>query len=337
MARPRRLGPRALAGPPRREGRRRAPGQEPRDEGFGRILGLGRGRAGGLPGRQALGPALGPDRAAGGRRAAPALAEDARRPSRTGQAAVGGDGAHPLRADHRPGLRRREPARGRQGTHRRPRGGRLVRTALLLALALPASAAVAPARLTEANALYESSRYTEAAASYETLLKESPYDAALQYNLGNARFRQGGPGSLGRATAAYLRAFRLDPRDGDVRANLDFSLKRAGETLVPAGMPPAVFVLYNVLSATELAALHWLAFWAACLLGAGAFLVARARAPLKAAALTAAFAWGAAGGWWALRVSTGFKDPAVVVLQDAEVRSGPGEGFPVSFKVPEGR
>lgn len=211
--------------------------------------------------------------------------------------------------------------------------------ALLLAasLACGAAAAPAPAALAEANALYEAARYPEAASAYEALLRASPHSAALQYNLGNARFRQGGPGSLGRAVAAYMRAFRLDPRDGDVRANLDYALKRAGESLVPSEMPPAVFVLYHVLSDVELAALHWLAFWAACLLAAGALLVARAREPLRAAALAAAAAWVGFGGWWALRRSTGFKEPAVVLLQDAEVRSGPGDGFPVSFKVPEGR
>lgn len=209
--------------------------------------------------------------------------------------------------------------------------------ALLLSLAASAAAAPTPARLSEANALYEASRFAEAAASYETLLRESPYSATLQYNLGNARFRHGGPGALGRAVAAYLRAFRLDPRDGDVRANLDFALKRAGESLVPSEMPPAVFVVYHILSDVELAALHWVAFWAACLLGAAACVVVKARAPLRSAALAAAACWAFAGGWWALRTSTGFKEPAVVVLQDAEVRSGPGEGFPVSFKVPEGR
>ena len=209
--------------------------------------------------------------------------------------------------------------------------------ALLAALAASASAAPSPARLSEANALYESSRFAEAAASYETLLRESPYSATLQYNLGNARFRQGGPGALGRAVAAYLRAFRLDPRDGDIRANLDFALKRSGEALVPSELPPAVFVAYHLLADAELAALHWAAFWAACLLGAAALLIVKARAPLRSAALFAAGLWAFAGGWWALRTSTGFKEPAVVVLQDAEVRSGPGERFPVSFKVPEGR
>lgn len=209
--------------------------------------------------------------------------------------------------------------------------------ALAAALLVPAAAAVAPAALSEANALYEASRFAEAAASYETLLKAAPHSATLQYNLGNARFRQGGPGSLGRAVAAYMRAFRLDPRDGDIRANLDYALKRAGESLVPSEMPPAVFSLYHLLSDVELAALNWAAFWAACLFAAGALVLPRARAPLRTAALVGAAVWVGAGGWWALRRSTGFKAPAVVVFQDAEVRSGPGEGFPVSFKVPEGR
>lgn len=208
--------------------------------------------------------------------------------------------------------------------------------ALLLAALLSAPAAAAPT-LAEANALYESARYAEAAAAYEALLAAAPHSAALHYNLGNARFRTGGPGALGRATASWLRAWRLDPRDGDARANLDYALKRAGESLVPADLPPAVFVLYHLLSRDELAALFWLAFWAACLSGAAALTFAKARSRLRAAALGAAALCAVTGGWWALRASTGFKRPAVVVLQDAEVRSGPGESFPVSFKVPEGR
>lgn len=209
-------------------------------------------------------------------------------------------------------------------------------TALLLAALLAAPAAAAPT-LEEANALYESARYAEAGAAYEALLRESPDSAALHYNLGNARFRQGGPGALGRAVASYLRAFRLNPRDADARANLDFALRRAGESLVPAELPPAVFALYHALSDDELAAAFWLAFWAACLLGSAALLAPKLRGRLGAGVLAACAACAATGGWWALRVSTGFKAPAVVVYQDTEVRSGPGESFPVSFKVPEGR
>ena len=84
-------------------------------------------------------------------------------------------------------------------------------SALFLLAALACSAAPAPARLAEANALYESSKFADAAAAYEGLLKESPYSATLQYNLGNARFRQGGPGALGRAVAAASSSIRGTP------------------------------------------------------------------------------------------------------------------------------
>ncbi|MBI5595358.1 MAG: tetratricopeptide repeat protein [Elusimicrobia bacterium] len=210
---------------------------------------------------------------------------------------------------------------------------------LTLLLLAPASALASPPpeRLEAANRLYEASLFTEAADSYRELLAQSPHSAALHYNLGNAYFRQGTPGALGKAIASYFRAFRLDPRDGDIRANLDFALRRSGEELAPAGMPPAVFLLYNLLSARELAALFWLAFWAACLSGSAAFLAARARAAVRPVAFAAAAGAVFFGAWWALRLSSGFKAPAVVTLQDAEVRSGPGENFPVNFKVPEGR
>lgn len=208
---------------------------------------------------------------------------------------------------------------------------------LLLFCALPATATPSASRLEEANKLYEAARFADAAAAYQALLVESPYSAALHYNLGNARFKQGGPGALGKAIASYLRAFRLDPRDADTRVNLGYALRRAGEELAPPGMPPTLFVVYNILSAAELAALFWAAFWAACLLGTVACLAPRTKAALKPAALSAAALGMIAGSWWALRLSSGFKAPAVVLLQDAEVRSGPGENFPVSFKVPEGR
>lgn len=209
--------------------------------------------------------------------------------------------------------------------------------ALILLAAAPAFGAPSPEKLEEANKLYEASRFPEAADAYRALLAGSPHNAALHYNLGNAYFRQSAPGTLGKAIASYLRAFRLDPRDGDIRANLDFALRRSGEELAPAGMPPAIFLVYNILAARELAAVFWLAFWAACLSGSAAFLLPRARGKLKPAALSTAAVAVLFGSWWALRLSSGFRAPAVVVLQDAEVRSGPGENFPVSFKVPEGR
>ncbi|MFH1723516.1 MAG: tetratricopeptide repeat protein [Elusimicrobiota bacterium] len=189
----------------------------------------------------------------------------------------------------------------------------------------------------EANRLYAASRFQEAGGLYRQLLAQRPRSPDLHFNLGNAYFRDGRPGNLGRAIASYLRAFRLMPRDADIRRNLDFALRRAGEALIPPGTPPALFVLYHLLGETELAMLHWVGFWAGLLLGSAMLLRDRWREPLRAWLIGAIAFWALAGGWWGLRQLTQMRSPAVVLVHDAEVRSGPGGNFPVSFKVPEGR
>lgn len=209
--------------------------------------------------------------------------------------------------------------------------------ALCAVLAPEAHAAPLSARFEEANRLYEEARFELAAEAYQELKRHRPHSAALHYNLGNAYFRQGGPGGLGRAIASYWRAFELAPRDGDVRHNLDFALRRAGESLIPPGVPKALFAAFHALSRNELAALHWLALWAALLLGSLHLLREDLRGRLRPWLTAAVAAWACAGAWWGLRAAYGISTPAVVVAPDAEVRSGPGRNFPVSFKVPEGR
>ncbi len=208
-----------------------------------------------------------------------------------------------------------------------------VGTALLLT---PFGALAAGTReaILEGNALYEQTRYAEAAEKYRAAVDLDPLDAAAHYDLGNAHYRAG---SLGRAIASYQRAFDLAPRDADIRYNLDLALQRAGETLIPPGMPKAVFILFNLLSRTELPALHWLGCWAFLLLASASLLRESLRPTLRPALVAAGALWLCAGAWWGLRTLTGEAHLGVILAAEAEVRSGPGLRNPVSFKAPEGR
>ena len=71
----------------------------------------------------------------------------------------------------------------------------------------------------QANNLYAQGKFTEAIQSYETLLKSGSISAALYYNLGNAYYKAG---QNGMAIASYSSALRLNPRDADIKANLNF-------------------------------------------------------------------------------------------------------------------
>jgi hypothetical protein len=129
----------------------------------------------------------------------------------------------------------------------------------------------------------------------------------------------------------------LDPRDGDIRQNLDFALRRAGEELSPSGMPPLVFLAFHLLSERELAGLQWLACWMTLILAGLCLRRASWHETCIGWTIAAGAFWIFTGLWWlALR---GVTPPhrGVIVIASAEARAGPGDNFNVSFTAPEGR
>ncbi len=71
----------------------------------------------------------------------------------------------------------------------------------------------------KANENYRKSKYSEAAELYNSLSVKYPDQAVFLYNLANALHRQN---QLGAAIVAYEQALSLDPRNADIRANLNF-------------------------------------------------------------------------------------------------------------------
>ena len=92
-----------------------------------------------------------------------------------------------------------------------------------------------------AEEYYRQGRYSAALGAYEEQLKNAPNSPYLYYNIGNCYFKMG---STGLAVANYYRAFRLDPRDEDIRHNLNLALESAGEKLVPGGVPEVLHKVY---------------------------------------------------------------------------------------------
>ncbi|MBI4248613.1 MAG: tetratricopeptide repeat protein [Elusimicrobia bacterium] len=214
---------------------------------------------------------------------------------------------------------------------------------LAAALAMPVCGAGRGANATDfkkAGEFYLASQFEQAIALYQNMLAVSPHSAALHYNLGNSHFKSG---NLGLATASYLRAYALAPLDADIAYNLDFCLKRVGETLYPPGVPKPLFLAFHALSLNAVAAAFWilscgLLLWLSLYPWTTAGL--RPHPALQALLgrlivifllLDAAF-----GSWWWLR-SSQEKGLGVVAANGAEVRNGPGENFSVGFMVPEGR
>jgi len=211
--------------------------------------------------------------------------------------------------------------------------------ALALALLVPAGRAGAAEAAApgdpalEAVRAYNQGRFGEAAAIYRGLLREGGRSAALHHNLAVALY---GAGERGRAILHLEKALRVDPLDSDARhalsqAREEMGLEEPGgrhverlllvvRSLVSPGLASAAALLLWWITAVGLSGrvLWRRALWPRVLVvGAGILF-------LVAAAVLAAHIW--ADRFWQLEV----------LLEPAELRSGPSAVFPALEVTPEG-
>jgi tetratricopeptide (TPR) repeat protein len=190
-----------------------------------------------------------------------------------------------------------------------------------------------------AEALYQEERYAEAIEIYESIRSTGVEDGVLYYNLGNAYFKAG---RLGLAIVSYERARKLMPGDDDVRANLAFA-----EGLVSGGIepPPLPLVVSWVVSLYQRAQPDFLSrtLSLAFLIGGvffSIFLVdrwPRLRTPaLVVLAGSAIVALLSGASLIAKSHAQANRVEAVVVTENAYVRSGPGESSPRLAEIHEG-
>ncbi len=120
----------------------------------------------------------------------------------------------------------------------------------------PAAAEALPAETwVRAKTAYDDSDYRRAIELYRALLEQGHDGGHLHYNLGNAYLRNG---ELGRAIASYLSARARMPRDGDLRANLEFARQSARDAIAPPEPPPLLATLFFWHFALSRAELAWL-------------------------------------------------------------------------------
>ncbi|MBI4057025.1 MAG: SH3 domain-containing protein [Elusimicrobia bacterium] len=192
------------------------------------------------------------------------------------------------------------------------------------------------ASLQQANQQYQAGNFGMAATLYEELLSKNPENPYLQYNSGNAYFKNG---KLGKAVVHYEKATLLLPRDSDIQSNLELALKKVGEDLIPAGIPRVLYAGYHLLSLQELTALSLAGYWIS-LIFLSIYLFWQnpgKKRRLKPFLITLVLAEALFLSWWGLRRNTSISNLGVVLESNAEIRSGPGTNFTVAFNVPEGR
>ena len=193
-----------------------------------------------------------------------------------------------------------------------------------------------------AEALYQEQRYDEAAGVYESMRALGIEDAALDYNLGNAYFKAG---RLGLSVLSYERALVLAPSDEDVRTNLLYANELVADAVEEAPLPLAVrwaVDVYRSLQPNFLAILLSIAF----VLGGVALTLVLydawrqpqwGRSSAIVALVICATLALASGGALASKVNAAAnRVEAIVLTENAYVRSGPGDANPRLAEIHEG-
>ncbi len=196
-----------------------------------------------------------------------------------------------------------------------------------------------PVRLmAEGNQAYTEGQTDRALELYLQTQTQGVNDAVLHFNLGNTYARRG---ELGQAVVSYLRARRLAPRDRDIQSNLAWVRQHIKDLeLTDNNLPLFIAQAAGVISAFTLdqwgVVLLLLIWLIAALIAWGWYRedigTQLRRALLSSVACLLVVATVTVGRWYHEQV----RNEAVVVVEMAEVKSGPAENFPVLFQVHDG-
>jgi tetratricopeptide (TPR) repeat protein len=189
--------------------------------------------------------------------------------------------------------------------------------------------------LAEYNDLYKNGSYQAALEGYQEIEAKEPYNPYAFYNAGNTYFRMN---KSGLAILNYAKAFRLDPRDPDIRANLEFALKHTGQAFMPEGMPKVLHYLYYFFSDLELRAAATVLWWLTCLMLSFYALKPGVQDKLRGFILGTVLVFFGSLLWLGARASSPFSEAAVITAEGTTpLMSGPGETFKTYATLPEAR
>lgn len=209
--------------------------------------------------------------------------------------------------------------------------------AVLLFVGTAGSAGTVAQVYNEANALYRQGEFREAASRYEEVVSQGVRNGNVFFNLGNAWFKAG---EIGQAILAYERALKLMPGDEDVLLNLQFVNARKEDKSPEEDDNLLTRVLssaYRVLSADVLAVLSSISLF---LMSAAAvlWLYSTSRRSLWIGLLVLAGA-GLCGSGSLLTYraySETSASEAIVLADEVQGRSGPGNDYLLVFTIHEG-
>lgn len=186
----------------------------------------------------------------------------------------------------------------------------------------------------EANRFYQEGQFESARTAYKEIQEENISNFFLEYNLGNAHYKCG---QLGQAIVHWIRAWRIQPRNSDVKHNLSLGSSQSGHPFFPQPFFERFLKLFiYFFNLNELSILFMISLWFSA--SVWSWQVLRRERIGSQQNLFILLTFFVTASWWFWRFyDQQVRQWAVVTVQKAEARSGPGKQFGVGFTIPEGR
>jgi hypothetical protein len=185
------------------------------------------------------------------------------------------------------------------------------------------------------NESYEAGNFDQAIEEYQKIVDLGIKNSRVFYNLGNAYFRKN---QLGKAVLNYRRALSLDPRDEDSMANLGFVKFFTLDKIEEQKVNPLSNLLHwflDLWSTDELTILVSLCYSLSIFLGILILFTRSKRVLLWGLTIFllvfVIFSSSLAAKFYFDSIKSG-----VLIVPQAEVRSGPGEDYTLQFTGHEG-
>lgn len=177
--------------------------------------------------------------------------------------------------------------------------------------------------------------FKKAALGYEELIRSGYINGQIYYNLGNAYYRQD---KKGLAILYYRRAYKLMPRNADLKANLKIVKAELEDKELEVKIPDiikAIFFLHfllNLNEATGLAICSYISFMISLL--TFTFMKFQWLKRLCVGLGTVVFITAISLG---IKIyTTDSVQNGIVISKDCDVRYGPGQEYEPKFKIHEG-
>ena len=189
----------------------------------------------------------------------------------------------------------------------------------------------------QGNQYYDQGEFGKAIESYQKIIQGGFSNSHVYYNLGNAYFRNQ---ELGSAILNYRRAERLDPRDEDIKANIEYVKLYTLDKIQQENIHIFSTILKSILNWATLD--EWTVlvsgiYILGMLLGIVSVFFERLLRPLLIVLIILIILLILSGSLLYAKIRTeAIIQRGVVIAEETDVRSGPGDDYTLQFTAHEG-